>query len=162
MLLDLRSVFETEGSKKEFSEELDEREYELFGTKPFVERISVRGEVTNRAGVVTLSVQVSFPLRVACDRCLEEFTRQYDYTFTHTLVRQLQDEWQDYIQVEDGVLNLEELILSDILLELPTKLLCKEDCKGLCPQCGCNLNHQSCDCNKAYHDPRWDVLNTLQ
>ena len=162
MQLDLRSVFETEGSKQEISEELDEREYELFGTKPFVERISVRGEVTNRAGVVTLSVQVSFPLRVACDRCLEEFTRQYDYTFTHTLVRQLQDPWQDYIQVEDGVLNLEELILSDILLELPTKLLCKEDCKGLCPQCGCNLNHQSCDCNKAYHDPRWDVLNTLQ
>ncbi len=162
MLLDLRSVFETEGSKKEFSEELDEREYELFGTKPFVERISVRGEVTNRAGVVTLTAKVSFPLRVACDRCLEEFTRQYDYTFTHTLVRQLQDEWQDYIQVEDGVLNLEELILSDLLLELPTKLLCKEDCKGLCPQCGCNLNHQSCDCNKAYHDPRWDVLNTLQ
>ncbi len=162
MLLDLRSVFETEGSQKEFSEELDEREYELFGTKPFVERISVRGEVTNRAGVVTLTAKVSFPLRVACDRCLEEFTRQYDYTFTHTLVRQLQDEWQDYIQVEDGVLNLEELILSDLLLELPTKLLCKEDCKGLCPQCGCNLNHQSCDCNKAYHDPRWDVLNTLQ
>ena len=161
MLLDLRSVFETEGSKKEFSEELDEREYELFGTKPFVERISVRGEVTNRAGVVTLSVQVSFPLRVACDRCLEEFTRQYDYTFTHTLVQQLQDEWQDYILVEDGMLDLEELILSDILLELPTKLLCKEDCKGLCPHCGCNLNHQSCDCNKAYHDPRWDVLNTL-
>ena len=162
MQLDLRSVFETEGSKKEFSEELDEREYELFGTKPFVERISVRGEVTNRAGVVTLTAKVSFPLRVACDRCLEEFTRQYDYTFTHTLVRQLQDEWQDYIQVEDGVLNLEELILSDLLLELPTKLLCKEDCKGLCPHCGCNLNHQSCDCNKAYHDPRWDVLNTLQ
>lgn len=161
MLLDLRSVFETEGSKKEISEELDEREYELFGTKPFVERISVRGEVSNRAGVVTLSVQVSFPLRVACDRCLEEFTRQYDYTFTHTLVRQLQDEWQDYILVEDGMLDLEELILSDILLELPTKLLCKEDCKGLCPHCGCNLNHQSCDCNKAYHDPRWDVLNTL-
>ena len=161
MGLDLRSVFETEGSKKEISEQLDEREYELFGTKPFVERISVRGEVANRAGVVTLSVQVSFPLRVACDRCLEEFTRQYDYTFTHTLVRQLQDEWQDYILVEDGMLDLEELILSDILLELPTKLLCKEDCKGLCPHCGCNLNHQSCDCNKAYHDPRWDVLNTL-
>lgn len=59
------------------------------------------------------------------------------------------------------MLDLEELILSDILLELPTKLLCKEDCKGLCPHCGCNLNHQSCDCNKAYHDPRWDVLNTL-
>lgn len=161
MQLDLRSVFETEGSKQEISEELDEREYELFGTKPFVERISVRGEVANRAGVVTLSVQVSFPLRVACDRCLEEFTRQYDYTFTHTLVRQLQDEWQDYILVEDGMLDLEELILSDILLELPTKLLCKEDCNGLCPHCGCNLNHQSCDCNKAYHDPRWDVLNTL-
>ena len=70
MGLDLRSVFETEGSKQEISEQLDEREYELFGTKPFVERISVRGEVANRAGVVTLSVQVSFPLRVACDRCL--------------------------------------------------------------------------------------------
>ena len=55
----------------------------------------------------------------------------------------------EYIQVDDYKLDLDELIRTDILLELPTKFLCKEDCKGLCPTCGKNLNEGACDCQTA-------------
>ena len=123
MGLDLRSVFETEGSKKEISEQLDEREYELFGTKPFVERISVRGEVANRAGVVTLSVQVSFPLRVACDRCLEDC--RLPVAFDGTLLVRFSDEVADYdgevmwISPAEGEVSLAQYIYESIVLSLP-------------------------------------------
>ena len=50
--------------------------------------------------------------------------------------------------VEDGILNLDQLAQDDILLELPIKMVCGPDCKGLCPQCGCNLNRESCSCKQ--------------
>ena len=49
---------------------------------------------------------------------------------------------------EDNVLELDELVISDLLLQLPTKILCKEDCKGLCFKCGKDLNDGDCDCPK--------------
>ena len=69
------------------------------------------------------------------------------------LVQKLNDSRTDkqdledvYIVVEDLRLDLDELMLSDILLSLPSKMLCRQDCAGLCPHCGKNLNDGSCDC----------------
>lgn len=84
------------------------------------------------------------------------------YTFAHDLVLSLENEDDDsYIQIENYKLDLDELMRADILLELPTKFLCKEDCKGLCPVCGKNLNEGSCDCNLHQIDPRLEVLKKL-
>lgn len=78
------------------------------------------------------------------------------------LVMEMNEEDQDtYILAEDGKLGLNELFRADILLALPTKYLCKEDCKGLCPVCGMNLNNSSCQCNKRQIDPRLEVLKQL-
>ena len=52
----------------------------------------------------------------------------------------------EYIVAQDAQLDVDEVALTDLLLQLPTKLLCREDCKGLCMHCGCNLNTSSCDC----------------
>mgnify|MGYP001091754997 FL=1 len=60
-----------------------------------------------------------------------------------------------------SVLDLEELARTDILLELPTKVLCSEDCKGLCSQCGKNLNEGECSCEKKQIDPRLAILSQL-
>ena len=55
-------------------------------------------------------------------------------------------------------LDLTEIVVSNILLNLSYKYLCSEDCKGLCPHCGTDLNLQDCDCDKEYIDPRWEKL----
>lgn len=61
-----------------------------------------------------------------------------------------------------GSFNLDELIRKNLILSLPLKPLCLEDCKGLCPVCGINLNTSSCECKKDVTDPRWEKLKGLK
>ena len=83
-------------------------------------------------------------------------------SFEHRLIQTLADEENDdYIETPDFVLDLDETVISDVLLSLPQKNLCKEDCKGLCSQCGHNLNEGECDCDKKQVDPRLEILKQL-
>ncbi len=95
---------------------------------------------------------------------MNAFEREFHYCFSHTLVRELSaenDDMDDYIVVDGDQLDLDELVLSDILLSLPTKILCNEDCKGLCPVCGKDLNIGNCECKKKQVDPRLEKLGEL-
>ena len=67
----------------------------------------------------------------------------------------------EYIVCEGDGLDLEELVIADVILSMPAKLLCREDCKGLCPTCGINLNKESCGCDKKKVDPRLEALRAL-
>jgi uncharacterized protein len=61
----------------------------------------------------------------------------------------------------DGVL-LEDVLREQVLLSLPAKTLCREDCKGLCPHCGRHLNSETCECTETVTDPRWSTLSSLR
>lgn len=161
MKLELKQIFDIPGESKEISYDLPMAEYELYGVCPFLTPVSVRGKVSNEAGVVYLRYSVSFTLRLPCDRCLEVFDRDYDYSFEEILVLEESPEHDEYIAAPDAVLDLDELCLSDILLSLPSKQLCREDCSGLCPMCGINLNQGNCNCQKREADPRLAVLGEL-
>lgn len=114
----------------------------------FSDPITVKGRITNRAGIVSLEYSAGFTLRACCDRCLIEFDRDYCFDFEHILVRSLSnDDYPDeYIVTETDELDMDELVLTDCLLSLPSKMLCKEDCRGLCPKCGTDLNRGKCNC----------------
>ena len=71
-----------------------------------------------------------------------------------------EDETEIGYYEQDGLL-LEDVVREQVLLSLPGRTLCKEDCKGLCAQCGSNLNAESCDCAQAVADPRWNALAGL-
>ena len=161
MRIDLKSIFDLSGEKKGFQFPLDLSEEEMYGGFPFKEPVLAEGEIENRAGVVRLVFSVKFPLQLCCDRCLTEFSRDFEYSFEHILVRSMQGDNDEYVVIEDGILDLDELIRSDLLLELPAKVLCRPDCKGLCVVCGKNLNFDSCECNKKEIDPRLQILGTL-
>lgn len=149
MLLDLKKLFDGAQQSLPFSLELDLCGFEQWGEKPFQGPVALQGEVTNRAGIVTLRYQADYKLKASCARCLEPVERVEHKEFSHTVVRKLyQEEDDDYVVVEDGILNLDQLAQDDILLELPIKMVCGPDCKGLCPQCGCNLNRESCSCKQ--------------
>lgn len=78
-------------------------------------------------------------------------TREYSYDFSHTVVPSLQSEgdvYDTYLVAEHDSIDMNQTAISDLLLMLPTKMLCREDCKGLCDICGCNLNEATCDCRK--------------
>ncbi len=162
MLMQCRPLFMGEVSSLPIDTELDFSQVEFQGGTPFCDPVRVTGAVTVRAGVVTLSARVGFVFHGACDRCLTPFTKTYDIPLEHTLVTTLENEENDdFILLDNYQLNLSDLVMADILLELPYKTLCREDCRGLCPLCGKNLNEGLCGCNRKSVDPRLAILGQL-
>ncbi len=163
MVLDLNRLFEVEGESVIIDYSLNLSYVEHWGTKPFSQPISIKGKAENRTGIVTLDYSANFSADLICDRCLCEVHRDYSPKFTHKLVRELfnDDPESEYIVAEGGILNLSELLTGDLILNLPVKNLCNEDCKGLCLKCGENLNETQCGCSTKEVDPRLAKLLTL-
>ena len=162
MILDLKKVFSNDDELLSFDYQLDLASTEINGYHPFVSPLAVKGTVKSSAGAAQLDASVSFDFSIPCDRCTMQVDKHYLYSFSHILVASLNNEENDsFIQVENYQLDLDELVRTDVLLELPTKYLCKPDCKGLCPVCGQDLNNGSCDCNVHQVDPRLGVLKQL-
>lgn len=150
MVLQLKQLFEIPGQSLSVDEALPVSEladsplYEAFAAP-----VSIKGRIINRAGAVTLEYTVTAVLHCVCDRCLKAFDREYAYTFSHKLARSLAGgDDTDYVLCPDNTLDMTELTSADLILELPTKILCKEDCAGLCPRCGADLNDGACGCNQ--------------
>lgn len=151
MILQLREIFQIEGMHLPVSYEITPEELSEVRGYTFAASVAVSGEFYNRAGIVTLKYTVSCTLDVVCDRCLTELKRDYSYDFSHTVVPSLQSEgdiYDTYLVAQHDSIDMNETAISDLLLMLPTKMLCREDCKGLCDICGCNLNERTCNCRK--------------
>ena len=162
MLLDLKELFVSDGAVKEAAYPLDMTDVDVFGEHPFTSPADIKARVENKAGIVTITVQADFVYSTRCDRCNTPIERSFAYTFRHKLIESLEEEYNDeYIETPDLILDLDELASTDILLELPSKFLCKGDCQGLCQKCGHNLNFGDCDCCKSEIDPRLEKLKEL-
>lgn len=161
MILELKKLFENEGITLPLHAEVDLSDILQRGEKLFQTPVSVEGQFRNKLGVVTLTAQARFTYRAPCDRCAEIVEKVVTLPIEHGLVTGLNNEDNDdFLVVENLKLDVDELIRSDVLLSLPTKFLCKEDCKGLCAKCGANLNLGDCDCAKEV-DPRLSALLEL-
>lgn len=158
MFTALESLFNGGIDKVELDFIYDFSSIEVGGVFPFVTPVLLKGEISNKAGVVQIDAVASFDYSADCDRCAAKTKKHFDVPVKHGLVSKLNNEDNDdYIVVENMELDVEALTLEDIYLFLPAKFLCKDDCKGLCAKCGTNLNEKSCDCKKEV-DPRWEAL----
>ena len=161
MKIDLRQLFDIVGAKESFDLSLDFSNEEYNGEYPFKSPVEVTGQIENKAQVVRLVFSVKFALNLHCDRCMGEIERNYEFSSQHILVKELNTDNDEYVVCKDSQLGIDELVRTNLFLELPNKVLCKEDCKGLCNQCGKNLNFSDCQCEKKSVDPRLAVLGEL-
>jgi uncharacterized protein len=108
-------------------------------------------------------------LRYACRRCLAEVDRRFEMPLH--LAWSPPDELSDEGHEDEGLrvlpetaqeLNLGEVIREEILLAAPLYVVCREECKGLCPTCGTDWNEGECECARADPDPRWAALRALE
>lgn len=158
----LESLFNTEGLTQDVDHEVSMSDVDMNGEHPFHKPLKVTGTFQNVAQIVTLTAVVNADLYTVCDRCAADVVKHLSIPMEHTFVTALNNEENDeeYTVVPDMILDLDELVLEDVFLNLPTKVLCKENCKGICPQCGKNLNEGPCDCTKPV-DPRLAGLLSL-
>lgn len=146
MKINLKQIFSIVGDSRDISCEIGADELSDVRGYTFGSPVSINGRVYNRAGVVYLEYSVDFMLNIICDRCLKELEREYHFDFDHIVVPSINGENDDYIVADGESIDLNEIALTDLLLQLPTKNLCKDDCKGLCMVCGQDLNLGECDC----------------
>ncbi len=104
--------------------------------------------------------------KAACDRCLEVFDLRYEAPVDVQIVRSSMpapdDDGSETIVMHQahGQLDMSDAIRESLMLALPLKTVCSEDCQGICAICGANRNQNSCDCEQEITDPRWDGLPT--
>ena len=129
--------------------------------------VSVVGTITNTAGYIRMLLNLSVRYTATCARCLEDVPGSFSFDVERTVIpsRMKDDFTEDRIDelviVEDGFLDVDELLLEVLELSLPFRFLCREDCRGLCDRCGKNLNHGNCGCVRKEVDPRLEPLRKL-
>ena len=161
MLIDVRPLLHTPGKRLDFQFTMDLRDLEFSGRHPVGEDVVVEGSIRNTADILDLELTASATLNAVCDRCGKEFRQEKTVPFSCVLAEEVQNEDNDEIVLlENGKVDAEELARTAFILDMDTKTLCSEDCKGLCPRCGADLNLGRCSCKKEV-DPRLAALAKL-
>ena len=161
MLLDVSKLINAPGERMEFSFEMDLSDVDFGGLYPAQEPVVVTGAVRNTAGMLTLDFTAATVLKSVCDRCLKPFDKPKSVRCQYLLTEKLENEdSDDILELENGCVDVEDLARTAFIFEMDTKTLCSEDCKGICPGCGVDLNQGKCICKKQV-DPRLAVLAQL-
>lgn len=166
MHIQLIDVLSQEGQvlQREISLELDTVEV---GAERFVlsAKSPVTVAVTHRSGrVLHVEAHCQVSVLIPCGRCLEEVER----TFSAALSRDVD---MKKMETEQGLdecsfitgteLDVDRMIHNELLVQWPLRVLCREDCRGICSRCGTNLNYHNCDCEKQSLDPRMVAISDI-
>ena len=132
----------------------------------------ISGRISRKGATVALKGCLSARAEVDCDRCLKaiafpvsvDFSLQYitaeDYESSHAAEL---EEAEMMLSVFDGqAIDIDEIVREQVLLAVPARALCREDCQGLCPVCGGDRNVNECSCQEAETDPRWAALKDFR
>ena len=138
--LDINDFSRSDGESLPFDRVLD-----LSATEPSFREVRITGKLRNVVGVMTLRATVSGIFTAPCDRCLEDAILPLQADLKTVLT--LESSEDDSVWVEGGKIDLEKTAYDALVLAIPLQILCKEDCLGLCPSCGKNLNDGDCGCN---------------
>ena len=161
MLLDVRKIINAPGERIGFRFDLDLSDVDFGGLYPAQEPVVVTGEVRNTAGMLLLDFTAASVLHSVCDRCLKSFDNPKSVSCSYALAETVESEDCDgIVLLQEGCVDIGDLARTAFILEMDAKTLCSEDCRGICPGCGVDLNQGSCTCKKQV-DPRLAVLARL-
>jgi len=168
MLINLTELLTKDGKEKDYTLHLGMETFQApDGVYDLVEAEPVRLHVLNAGGrMLVVGGSAQFALMIPCSRCLEPVRVPFSLTLERALDMNQTDE--DRVQALDEQpylqgynLDVDQLVRDELLLNLPMKVLCNEDCKGICNRCGANLNYETCGCDCSVPDPRMSVIQDI-
>lgn len=175
MLINLTDVFSSEGKVKKINIPYDQDSFSYNGNVyPVSNKPEISVTFTNiGTGNILVEGNFEITLTIPCDRCLQSVNVPLSVAFTHQVLSpekenaasekisnaEAFDEEQCFISGYE--LDTDALINNEILINMPVKVLCSEDCKGICPVCGKNLNQGDCGCDTFVPDPRMAAIKDI-
>ena len=163
MVINFSDLLSKKNRKKEISLSFELEPFEFEGEEiRAIEKVDVKGVAISEKDVILIEASVKTKLKLNCSRCLDTFIYPIDIDIEErfTKSKELQED-EELIFVEDDTLDIIQIVENCIISTLPIKRLCKEDCKGLCSQCGTNKNIKECQCDDFDVDIRLAKLREL-
>ena len=168
MLINLSELFPVEGKSKTYDLELEMTQFHApDGVYGIVEKHPVNLVITNQGDkVLTVKGEADVCLEMPCSRCLEPVKVPFHLEIDQKVDMKQTDEdraadLDEQFYINGYNLDVDQLVGNELTLNLPMKVLCSEDCKGICNRCGTNLNHETCDCDNRPLDPRMSVIQDI-
>lgn len=123
----------------------------------FLTPVTVKGVMNYQNDVLDVNAVVNFKLLVVCDNCGESFEKDIEFDLVEKFIEQYDSHNEEDYLIKQTCVEIDKPVIDNLLLNIPTKMLCKEDCKGLCAVCGKNKNVSTCNC-----DSLMDELESLE
>ena len=153
------------------------KDFESFSEEISVSEIGFEKFLVKRFGVCNVSLNIylvddkefidfkyELDIVYTCAKCLTEVNRHMSESFSREILSEGDKFSEDVgiLIVNDRTIDTEAILLESLFINLEPNVICNENCKGLCPKCGINLNEEECDCNLNEVDPRLEKLISLK
>lgn len=169
MLINISELLSTDFKKEIFTSEIEFKTFDLDGESyEFLEKNPVHMTVENEGkSKLHFFGDVDVTFDIPCARCLSsvptriafDFDTRYDFAGNTEESLDESDEYTSFI--EENSLDVDKFVYNEILIHFPMKVLCKDDCLGLCLKCGRNLNEGECGCDRESLDPRMSAIRDI-
>lgn len=165
MLIDISELLSVQDKEIEVPADIEMQrfvsrmcDYEIIGKEP----LRIRLHNTGRRRF-TLETTVDITLLMQCGRCLTDVKQNlhFDVKKEIDMNESDEDKKDELFFISEDKLDIEQFIYNEILVNLPMKVLCSENCKGICNRCGANLNSQTCNCDTTELDPRMSKIRDI-
>lgn len=161
MQIHLSEILSQEGKTVEKNMELERTSFQLKGEEfPIVEKSPVKLVLTNKGNQeLLIKAKANLSVAIPCGRCLKDVITEFCLDFSREADMKLsEEERQEQLDENNYIagyeLDVDALIADEVVLQWPMKVLCKEDCQGICSVCGQDLNLKQCGCDRTVLDPR--------
>lgn len=164
MILDLSEILKNDNEVISLDLDIDLSSLEFMGENfIFQKPLKLTGTLTNNTKNLELSAEVTGEMQVHCARCAKPFITEVSFPVSEILLREDGEisPDSDVVIFSGHSVDLTDIVADSFFMNVSGQYLCKEDCKGLCPVCGCDLNETTCNCDNEVIDPRWAKLAEL-
>ncbi len=163
MLLSVQRALQQQGESLPFAVDMPMDPIEFRGDDiSFTRDVHVSGQMMGIEDRITLEGTIVASMRSTCVRCLGDAFFTLSIPFTEKYLREADEDEPDAFLYESSAVDLDQMVLGNLVMNMPTQILCKDTCKGLCPKCGKDLNEGPCNCDLTPVNPAFAALGALK
>jgi len=168
MVIDISEIISTDYKSCAYSPGLDMDKLEYEGLSyPVESGQHIDMTIVNEGhSKVSISGSANISLVIPCSRCLKDLSVPLDFDFDQKIDFEkihsgVKGDLDEITFIDGNTLDVDRFIRNELILHLPAKVLCREDCAGLCPVCGRDLNEGDCGCDRSSADPRMSAIRDI-
>ncbi len=162
MKINIISVINSDGAKLSIEKEYSVGSFEFAGNNySFEKPVKITGVITNIGSALKIALKVEGEYTSFCDRCGCDIASTIIGEAEENITGENVEIDSEMFEINGHTLDISGAVESLVYSSLPMRNLCKDDCKGLCPKCGTDLNKSECNCDTTRYDPRFAIFRKL-